>query len=197
VHGFIQYSGDGHTTGFNALAADENELFEFHTVPMRNQAQTHQLELVGTNSFVFALGFRAEPSDWDGDGLPNIYEDGFPFLDSVNPADGPVDQDGDFVSNTDEYIMGTAPNDANAFLRATTHAMGATGIVVRFPSVVNREYTVGYGDDLGGGIWQVATTNAIPGTGSVIEWVDDGTLTTPAPQDATNRIYRIEVGLPQ
>lgn len=197
VSAFVQYNGDGHNTGYNPLATDENDSAPFFTYTMRNQAQTHQVELLGTNNFSFALGFQARPSDWDGDGIPNVYEDGLAFLDSANPADGTADEDTDFVSNADEYIMGTDPDDVEDYLRATQHRASPTGIVVRFPTVMNREYFIKYGSSLINPNWSAANTNGIPGTGGVVEWIDDGTLTSPAPQDATNRNYRIDVSLPQ
>jgi len=197
VSAFVQYGGDGHNTGYNPLADDENGSAPFYTYTMRNQAQTHQVELLGTNQFTFALGFQARPSDWDGDGLPNVYEDGLPFLDPENPGDGPADEDTDFVSNADEYIMGTNPDDVNDFLRATQHRVSPTGIVVRFPTELNREYFIKYGSALINPNWSSANTNGIPGTGGIVEWIDDGTLTTPAPANATNRNYRIDVSLPQ
>jgi len=197
VSAFIQFAGDGHNAGYNALATDENDLSPFYTYAMRNQAQTHQIELVGTNSFTFALGFRAQPSDWDGDGIPNVYEDGFPFLDPANAADGLLDQDGDGVVNWKEYVMGTGMNDMNSYLRFTQQTHTPTGVVVRFPTSLNREYFIRYGSNLTDSTWLPANTNGIPGTGGIVDWVDDGTLTSPAPQDVTNRNYRIDVSLPQ
>ena len=197
VSAFVQYAGDGHTTGYNPLAVDENDLSPFYTFSMRNQAQTHQVELVGTNNFTFALGFRAQPSDWDGDGLPNVYEDGYPFLDPTNAVDGLVDQDGDGVPNADEFIMGTIPNNSASYLRVTEQTATSTGVVVRFPTALNREYYIRYGSNLLNTAWSPANTNAIPGTGGVVEWIDDGTLTTPSPTNAPTRNYRIDVTLPQ
>ena len=196
VSAFVQYAGDGHTTGYNALATDENDLAPFFTFTMRNQAQTHQIELVGTNSFSFALGFRARASDWDGDGLPNVYEDGYPFLDPANAGDGALDQDGDGVSNADEYVMGTIPNNGASYLRVDQQMATPTGIVVRFPSALNREYFIRYGSNLLTTVWLPANTNAIAGTGGTVTWVDDGTLTTPSPLAVSNRNYRIDVQLP-
>lgn len=48
------------TQGFvNTNATDDNGL-GFDSLPMRNQAQTRQIEMVGTNSMAFTLGFFAE-----------------------------------------------------------------------------------------------------------------------------------------
>ena len=170
---------------------------EFDTVNMRNQAQTHQLELSGTGSFGFSLSFRVSGSDWDGDGMPNTYEDGFGFLSSSNAADGALDQDGDGASNGDEYVSGTGPNNPGDFLYASSLASTSTGIVVRFPARVGREYRVNYDDALASGSgWSNATPTPITvSSDRDVEWVDDGSTTEPDPLDVTNRFYRIDVQL--
>ena len=43
----------------NTAAEDDGELV-FDSVPMRNQAQTRQVEMFGTNALAFSLGFSAE-----------------------------------------------------------------------------------------------------------------------------------------
>jgi hypothetical protein len=48
--------------------------------------------------------------DSDGDGLPDTYEEQFAFLDPNNAADGSADEDGDTISNSDEFKNGTAPD---------------------------------------------------------------------------------------
>ncbi len=62
VKAVVAYGDAGHTAGYNAAAVDDNPGagVNFDTVNMRNQAMTHQVELVGTNSFTFALEFDVE-----------------------------------------------------------------------------------------------------------------------------------------
>jgi hypothetical protein len=170
---------------------------EFDTVNMRNQAQTHQLELSGQGSFDFALQFAVTESDWDGDGMPNLYEDGFGFLSSSNAADGDLDQDGDNASNRDEYISGTGPAISSDYLHASQVAATNTGIVVRFPARTRREYRIYYDNVLTNAAgWSSATPTPITvGVDGIYEWVDDGSTTEPDPFDATNRFYRIDVQL--
>ncbi|HEY8241601.1 MAG TPA: hypothetical protein VIH35_09145, partial [Kiritimatiellia bacterium] len=197
----IGYSDAGHNAAINATAVDDDpsKNVSFYTLNMRNQAQTHQVEMVGTNNFSFSLGFRAHPSDWDGDGMPNVFEDGYGFA-PTNSSDGAGDSDGDFVNNASEYISGTAPNNGSDYLRASQAvASNATGtIIVRFPTKSQREYWIWY---LNNGLlspsWLLATSNAIPGTGGTYTWTDDGSQTTPNPIVATNRFYKIHVTLPQ
>lgn len=51
--------------------------------------------------------------DTDGDGIPNIFENLYPFLDANNPLDAALDQDGDGLSNLDEFLNNTNPSVAD------------------------------------------------------------------------------------
>lgn len=51
--------------------------------------------------------------DTDGDGIPNIYENLYSFLDASNPSDAALDQDGDGLSNLDEFLNNTNPDLAD------------------------------------------------------------------------------------
>ncbi len=196
----IGYGDPGHNASYNPSAVDHPQRgTNVFTRNMRNQAQTHQVELYGSGTFAFSLGLRAFKSDWDGDGIPNVVEDLYGFLDPLNPADAPNDEDGDGVSNVDEWIMNTQPNNTADFLRWNAMAStNAGGIVVQFPSKTQREYHVWYANS--GPLnasWTQATTNAIPGTGGILTWLDDGALTSPHPSASTNRTYQIRVQLPR
>ena len=196
----VTYGAGGYVATLNTNAVDDNPAFgvDFKTIRMRNQAQTHQVEIFGTNGMSFALGFTANLSDWDGDGIPNVIEDQYLFLDAANPLDGALDQDGDGVSNAQEYTMGTDFNDAAEFLRLDAQSVTGGGISVAFPTELQRLYNIWY---LNSGLinpaWLPATTNPIAGTGGTYIWVDDGTATSPHPLQTTNRFYKIEVELPQ
>jgi hypothetical protein len=197
VESFIGYGDSGHTTAFNASAVDEGNGHTNWTMRMRNQAQTHQVELYGTNAFSFSLGFRAQPSDWDADGMPNTFED-VNSLSPTNNTDGTVDSDGDGLANALEYIANTDPNNDSDYLQSTAASASPTGITVRFQTKSQREYTVWYGDaNLRNANWSLATSNAIMGTGGIYEWIDTGAATDPDPSLITNRFYRIQVGVPE
>ncbi len=201
VEARVGYADAGNSAGVNTNAFDDDpsKSVNFYTVNMRNQAQTHQVEVVGTNSFSFTLGFRAYPSDWDGDGIPNEYEDGYGFLSPTNSSDGTGDEDSDLVNNVSEYMANTDPNVGSDFLHATSALRtNSSGIAVRFPTKTLREYHIFYAN--GGPLnasWTAATTNAISGTGATVEWIDNGTQTAPTPTLSTNRTYQIRVQLPQ
>ena len=195
----IGYADAGHNAGFNTGAVDDDPSkgVNFYTVNMRNQAQTHQVEMVGTNSFAFSLGFQAVPSDWNGDGMPNTYDDQYGL--STNELGGAnQDADGDGMSNQKEYISGTDPTMNTDYLHLTAGNGSSTGIVVRFPTKVRRNYFIHYNNlPLNNPVWNLATSNGITGTGLTYEWLDDGHLTEPDPINVTNRFYMIEVELPK
>jgi hypothetical protein len=196
VTAYIGYGDGAHNASVNNAATDKIDAFA--TVRMRNQAQTHQVEVFGTGSFSFSLGLRAQASDWDGDGVPNVVEDAS-GLNSSNGVDFVTDADGDGMDAAEEYIAGTDPGSGSDYLRLSSSSRtNASGISVRFPTEPAREYRIWYADNgLINANWQLATSNTLAGTGGTIEWVDNGTQTTPHPFNATNRTYRIGVQLPE
>ncbi|MGJ8696915.1 MAG: LamG-like jellyroll fold domain-containing protein [Verrucomicrobiaceae bacterium] len=50
-------------------------------------------------------------SDNDGDGMPNSYEIAYDFLDQDDPSDAALDEDNDMLTNLEEFLLGTTPND--------------------------------------------------------------------------------------
>ncbi len=195
VEASIGYGDAGHTALFNAAARDDGNGYTNYTVGMRDQAQTHQVEIYGVDSFAFSLGFRVAASDWDGDGMPNTWED-TEFGNQTNA--GSADNDKDGMPNSDEYIANTDPQNATDYLKLALSSSTSTGIVIRFPTKDNREYFIDYDNDpLTSPIWTRATATGLNGTGNVYEWLDNGTLTAPNPLIMTSRFYRISVDLPQ
>jgi len=197
----IGYANDSHDTLFNLSARDDDwsKGITNATVNMRNQAQTHQVELYGSGTFTFSLGFTAGASDWDGDGMPNVYEDDYEFLDPSNPADGTNDHDGDFLNNVGEYTARTAPNLPSDVFIATDVSSVSTGMVVEFEAKAQREYTVWYDNaSLMDQAWSNATPTPITvPSNSTVRWVDNGAYTDPHPFSVTSRFYDVRVSLPQ
>jgi uncharacterized repeat protein (TIGR02543 family) len=84
-------------------------------------------------SVLFAMGI-----DGDNDGLPDSWE--FQNFGNVTSQNGSGDFDQDNVSNLDEYIEGTSPTDAAAYMaRLTTTAVN--GSIGRSPNA--SKYTLG------------------------------------------------------
>ncbi|MDP6631014.1 MAG: alpha-amylase family glycosyl hydrolase [Kiritimatiellia bacterium] len=194
----VAYIGLNDTTWQSSAEDEDTAIKDFATVPMRNQAQTHQVEIYGTDGFSFTLGFRADPSDWDGDGLPNEYEDDRAFLDPFDDTDGTNDYDEDGVINSHEWISNTDPNNDEDYLRLTEADGVVTGFVVRFPARPNRVYNISYDNDL---IENPGWSNATPTPITVpvatnYTWIDNGTTTTPHPTNTPQRFYDVGVSLP-
>ena len=51
--------------------------------------------------------------DEDGDGMPDLYEDGYAFLDRTDPDDADLDEDSDGLTNLEEYQANTRPDIAD------------------------------------------------------------------------------------
>ncbi len=195
----IGYADGAHNAGLTPNAVDDNpgQGVNFDTVRLRNQAQTEQVELYGTGLFRFSLGFRVLASDWDSDGIPNLIEDQYPFLDPYNPLDAEDDWDGDGVSNLDEFIAGTAPDDADDFFQIKSPAAVPEGFQVRFPAHPGREYAVWYEhQSLVTPAWSNATPQPISvQTPEEYLWTDTGATTGGHPAISTQRYYRVDVRL--
>jgi hypothetical protein len=195
VSATIGYSG----AAINAAAVDDNPGTggDFKTKQRRNQAQTHQIELYGTNNFSFTLGFLASTgvADTDGDGMPDWWEQQY-FGGSTN-AGANVDNDGDGVGNYAEYVAGTRPDDGNDYF-ALSQTAQSTGITLWFPTSSQRVYRVWYANhSIMSSNWLQSTApTIINGTGGTVQWTDDGSGTIPHPSQVTNRYYKIDVQFP-
>jgi hypothetical protein len=84
---------------------------------MRNQAQTHQVEVQITGSTTVTLGFDQgadfqDPATQITDGIPNTWwnANSIPTNERVAAAD----RDGDGLTNMEEYILGSNPNNASS-----------------------------------------------------------------------------------
>jgi hypothetical protein len=96
-------------------------------------------------------------------------------MDRFSPTDASADADGDHLTNRDEYLLGTNPNDALSGLFIT--AIEATGSTVRitFTSVTGKSYVMEQSSDLVPGSWMSAGAS-LSGEGSLTQFTQTGSV---------------------
>ena len=200
VSASLNYSDTGShsNTSYNASASDDGGGSGILSVRMRNQAQTHQVELEGNGgAFSFALEFNAAPAcvagDNDADGLTNCDEiqvygtnpnnadtdgdgmaDGWEVQYGRNPAigqDGGVDPDGDGRSDLHESVAGTNPDDPNSALRISSVGQAGGNCVVTWTTIPGKKYRVYSATNLAGMIFS-PLSGIITATGSSTNYSD-------------------------
>jgi glycosyl hydrolase family 57 len=200
VRAFVRFGGTGFSGASYNAGANDSDAIALDTVAMRNQAQTHQVEVQGNGTMNFALGFETGAAltfDTDADGLPDWWETKYGFdpnnPNGVNGAN--ADPDGDGLSNLQEYVLGTnpsVPDSASAGLKIARTS--SSTVKLTFSSIHDRTYQVFYSGSLAGP-WQQAGAN-ISGTGSPIDYIDNGTDTGSPPTIGSQRFYKLQVALP-
>lgn len=198
VRAYLRFGGAGLSgAAFNSSASDRDGN-ALDTVAMRNQAQTQQVEIQGSNAMTFTLGFETGAAltyDSDGDGLPDWFETKY-GLNPNDPNSAGGDPDGDGRSNLQEYLLGSNPTVADsAAYNAKLTRPSSSAFSLKFPTIRDRVYRVYYSNGNPNGPWTQAGPN-IAGTGSEREYIDDGTDTGSAPSATQHRFYKIEVSLP-
>jgi hypothetical protein len=113
--------------------------------------------------------------DADGDGLPDDWERQHGLgAGTGNDRDG--DPDGDGMTNYQEYLSGTDPQDATSVLKVTM-AGGGGGATVSFLAMPEVSYTVQYRTALVAGAWQ-SLTNIAARVGTNVVQVSHPAATT-------------------
>ncbi|MDF7823708.1 alpha-amylase family glycosyl hydrolase [Pontiellaceae bacterium B12227] len=187
---------------YNASAVDDGSTFgyDYSTINMRNQAQTHQVEISGSGTFAYSLGFGFDGIDSDGDGVPDDFELQYDFLDPDSGSDASADEDNDGVNNGGEYIAGTELNNNADFPAINAIQADTPGITLHFSTEYGRNYYVWYKNNsvAASNVWNLATSVPMVGNGGVQSWTDNGGQTSPAPDDSglPARFYKIEIEYP-
>jgi hypothetical protein len=104
-------------------------------------------------------------------------------------ADATQDPDADGVTNLQECLAGTDPNDAASFLRMTGVQLNGADVFGLFTSVVGKRYNLERTDWLAPPAWNPVVSNIV-GTGAFCRVRDPGG-TSPS-----QRFYRVQVVLP-
>ncbi len=124
----------------------------------------------------------SEADDTNQNGLPDYWEE--LYFGGPTKADPAADDDGDGMTNVQEFLAGTNPLDANSVLRIDSILRTPGGLEIQFPSVSGKTYRIEYSSDLQ--TWAALPTN-IPGTGGAIR------LSIADPSSASWMFYRLEL----
>jgi hypothetical protein len=88
-------------------------------------------------------------SDTDGDGMPDSWEQ--QYFGSPTAANPNADADDDGLTNLNEYLAGTDPQDPNSSLRLRISKPG--NVLLEFTAASNKSYTIEYRDGFETGPW--------------------------------------------
>jgi hypothetical protein len=111
-----------------------------------------------------------DPSDADGDGLPDSWEVRY-FGSTSAPGGGPNDDpDGDGLTNLEEFLAGTDPRGPSSGLRLLSKLRDGT-LILGFDSIAGKSYKLERTDDLSSHVW-IPLTDNIVGTGTIVEVVN-------------------------
>ena len=188
VHAYLSL---GSAVTHNAAAVDDDPgaSVAFDSINMRNQAQTHQIELAGTDGMTFSLGLETGVTlslDVDDDSLPDAWEVsqgiGKTISTGINGADG--DANGDGMTNRYEFITGRNLSVSDPLIPIVTRELA--GFKITFATIPDRLYRVYSSDNLQ--TW-APLGSVILGNGGVIS------LTDPVAPTWPKRFYRVEVSL--
>jgi hypothetical protein len=136
--------------GQNIVGATNATLLLTNAQP--NQSGLYQVVVLNpTNSVASSPAVLVVESDSDGDGMGDAWE----LAHRLNPYDAndaDDDADGDGLSNRDEYLAGTDPQDPQSWLRLERIAVSGS-VELSFLAIANKTYTVQFTDSLAPPNW--------------------------------------------
>ena len=131
-----------------------------------------------------ASSARAQMVDLNGNGMSDIWELLYNVY-GVNPA---LDNDGDGMSNLQEALAGTNPNDSNSVASITALAYTATNFSVTIPCALGKQYTLQSAltvTNLGGTQWSNEVSVVVR---------DGNTVTLTAATTDAMKFFRVAIG---
>ena len=121
-------------------------------------------------------------TDTDGDGMPDAWEDANGLNHLVNDANADPDQDG--LTNGQEFLAGTNPQDSSSFLRISA-GREETNVTLSFVAVAGRDYSILQRDAPDLGAWSTLLNVPSAATNRVVQAV------VPQPSPTSQRFYRL------
>jgi type VI secretion system Hcp family effector len=122
----------------------------------------------------------SDPDD-DDDGMTDVYENANGLNPFVNDAAGDLDHDG--MSNYDEFIAGTAANNANSVLRVTRANLVGTASQITWSSIAGKTYQIYSSTNVVG---PYTFFSSVPSAGT-------GETSTTITNSAGQRFFRIRI----
>jgi len=96
------------------------------------------------------------------------------FGSTNNPAAAPgFDADGDHMTNQQEFMAGTNPNDPNSLLRVVRVSRSGSDSVISFSTVTNKNYALEYRASFGTHGWTNLLSN-LSGNGGIVVVTNSG-----------------------
>jgi hypothetical protein len=137
-----------------------------------------------TNAPVLEVTVASDSGDWDGDGLPNDWEQEF-FGGETHAVAG-ADSDGDGYDNLAEFIAGSDPANAASVFSASLNP-DPSGFIVTWHAVTGRTYRVWHCDVPGEGFSLLQDAIAFP----------ENSFTDTLHQVESSGFYKVDVQLNQ
>jgi hypothetical protein len=185
VRAFVQTSAN---SAINTDPTVTDKAVSFTTVNMRNQAQTHQVEVQITGNTVVTLGFDqgtdfTQPTDTDNDGMDDWWEN--EFFGNLDRT-GAGDADGDGLTDLQEFILLSNPNNASSGRPVVGVGPISGGFRLSFPTASGRNYQVQVRNELSASGWD-NVGSVVPGNGATRHYDDQTVL--------PRRFYRVVVSI--
>jgi type VI secretion system Hcp family effector len=117
--------------------------------------------------------------DTDFDGMPNAYESANGLNPDLNDANG--DLDGDGLTNYQEFLAGTQPNNFNSVFRVTRANLASGQVRITWNSVAGKTYTISAANQINGPYTPVRN---VPSTGT-------GETFSEFPPSLSHQFYRV------